>query len=349
MWYESLIKRGLLPEFILRLIFRLHFIIRTRREPKDVEQKQVYLNQFIEDLKKQPVALETQKANEQHYELPTSFFKKILGNNLKYSCCLWDRENKKKDLYKDLDHAEEDMLKLTCERANIKEGIKVLELGCGWGSLTLYMAQNYNIDKIVSLTNSETQKKYIESELKRLKLSNVKIIRQNVKYLEIYEKFDRIISIEMFEHLRNYEKFLEILHTITKPNGKLFIHIFTDKEHPYFFNMDEKNNWMTKYFFAGGIMPSYDLLLYFNNHFKIDKLWKVNGKHYQKTLEAWLQKMKKNKKEIKEIIKQTYGDENAKKWWNYWKIFFISCAEIFGFRDGNKRYVTHYLFSPVKR
>lgn len=339
MWYEILLKRGLVPDFLLRGVLRVHNAIRKRRAPIDIEVLQDHLNTFIDELKQQPISIHTKDANEQHYEVPTEFFSLILGPNMKYSCGWWLKDNKN-----DLAKSEEDMLRLSCERANIQEDESILDLGCGWGSLSLYLAEHYSLPKIISVSNSATQKAYIESQATKRGIDNLEVITADVKELQLDQQVDKIMSIEMFEHMRNYKLLLEKLAEFLKPNGGLFIHIFTDREYPYFFEADNESNWMARYFFSGGVMPSADLLLYFDDCFSIEKVWKVNGTHYQKTLEAWLKKMDKQKREIMDIFKNTYGKKDAKKFWHYWRVFLIACSEAFGRKNGQTRFVTHYYF-----
>ena len=339
MWYEKFLERGLIPDSLLRVILRIHNRIRFQREEKDIEKRQEYINGFIRELKQQPISINVDQANEQHYELPTEFFQIILGEYMKYSCGIWNENNSD-----DLTQSEMDMLKLSCKRAQVYDGDIVIDLGCGWGSLSFYLAENYNLSKIVAVSNSATQKRYIEEKANANRITNLEVIKADIKEFATEEKFDKILSIEMFEHMRNYEQLFEKLYNFLKPKGKLFIHIFTDLNYPYFFELDNPRAFMAKYFFRGGIMPSADLLFYFAKKFSIENVWRVNGTHYKKTLDTWLKRMKQNKNKIVPLFKATYGKENAKKWWNYWKTFFIGCAEAFGSKKGQKRFVSHYLF-----
>ncbi len=329
-----------LPDFLLRIGIRQLLRSRLRQEKKEnVELQQQHFLNFIEELKQSPIALHTKDANEQHYEVPTEFFQLVLGKNMKYSSGYWNNG------VNDIDISEEDMLQLTCERAELSDGQKILELGCGWGSLSLYMAKKFPNAEIVGVSNSRTQKLYINSEAKKRNINNLSIITADMNEFSIEEKFDRIVSVEMFEHIRNYEKLLEKLSTFLQENGKMFIHIFTHKEYAYPFEVRDSTDWMAKYFFTGGIMPSDNLLLYFQNHFLIEKHWRVSGTHYSKTSEAWLHNMDAHKTEVQKIFSQTYGKENVKQWITYWRIFFMACAELWGFRNGEEWFVSHYLFT----
>jgi cyclopropane-fatty-acyl-phospholipid synthase len=343
MWYDKLIANSLIPEFIIRFIVRLHFKYRLLKQTKKIEDIQEYMNNFMEEMKTQLIAINSEEANIQHYEVITEFFQHILGKNMKYSCGYWEDSIRKRNLYKKIDQSEEKMLRLTCERADIQDHDEILDLGCGWGSLSIYLATNYPKCKITALSNSSSQKEYIELQIARRNITNLNIIKADIINFQTDKKFDKIVSIEMFEHMRNYELLLEKLSTFLIPNGLLFIHIFTDNSIPYYFELNNKSKWMAEYFFRGGMMPSADLLFYFSKDFFIKKVWRVNGTHYYKTLEAWLQKMKREKKKIKEIFREFYGKSNVKKWWNYWKIFFISCSEAFKYNNGNQRFVSHYL------
>jgi len=344
MWYETFLSHGIIPESLIRLFLKLFYEIRFRRIPNDVEEIQHHLTKFILKMDHEPIAISTHEANEQHYELPTEFFKLILGRYMKYSCGYWNQPLKWESFEEQLNKAEERMLKLTCERAKIQNGDHILDLGCGWGSLSTYIKDNYKDTKITAVSNSSTQKQYIQSLMQTRNIEDLSIITANIADLELDRDFDVIISIEMFEHMRNYSRLLKKLSGFLKPNGRLFIHIFTDKNYPYFFEMDSKRNWMAKYFFRGGIMPSSELPLYFQEDFLIERLWKIPGIHYQYTLNAWLLKMKANRSDIAPILANTYGKKLWRKWWNYWKLFFISLAEVFGSRNGNQRFITHYLF-----
>jgi cyclopropane-fatty-acyl-phospholipid synthase len=204
------------------------------------------------------------------------------------------------------------------------------------------MAIKYPESQITAVSNSASQKKYIDSLIREKNIKNLEVIKANIVSFQTEKKFDKIISIEMFEHMRNWQKLLKKLSNMLNPGGSLFIHIFTDKTYPYFFELNSQSGWMAKYFFSGGLMPSVNLISYFTEDFSIERLWKVSGLHYHKTLEAWLQKMKRNKKDILSIFRATYGNKNAKKWWNYWKIFFISCSEAFKYDSGNRRFISHY-------
>jgi cyclopropane-fatty-acyl-phospholipid synthase len=277
-------------------------------------------------------------ANEQHYEVPTRFYQLCLGRRLKYSCALFPSGTET------LDEAEEKMLALTCERAELANGQHILELGCGWGSLTLWMAEHYPNARITAVSNSRTQKEHIDAEAAKRGLCNIAIITCDMNEFAPPDAgtYDRAISVEMFEHMKNYRRLLGRIATWLRPGGKLFVHIFTHRSLAYHYEDKGPSDWMTRHFFCGGQMPSHDLLLHFQANLRLENQWAVSGTHYQLTAEAWLANMDANRKEVWPLLEQTYGPENAKRWWAYWRVFFMACAELWGFRDGNEWHVSHY-------
>ena len=336
---DSLVQKNVLPDSLIRFGIRrlLRQRLREERKPTTELQQQHFID-FVRVLRKSPIAVHTRDANAQHYEVPTEFFQLVLGKHMKYSCGYW------KDGVNALDQSEEDMLKLTCERAELRDGMRILELGCGWGSLTLFMAERYPRATITGVSNSKTQKQYIDEQARLRKLRNVRIVTADMNTFTTREKFDRVVSVEMFEHMRNYEKLLGKISLFLRPAGKLFVHIFTHREFAYPFEVKDDSDWMSKYFFTGGIMPSDHLLLYFAHDFVIDQHWRVSGVHYARTSEAWLHRMDENKSRIVPILERTYGAGEANKWWVYWRVFFMACAELWGYCRGNEWFVSHYLF-----
>ena len=338
---DALLSRGFIPEPIIR--FSIQQLLRKRLQDEakgNVAANQEQLNDLIRKLKSSPIAVETAEANRQHYELPPDFFRLVMGDWLKYSCGLWQETTR------DLSEAEENMLKTYIERAEIRDGMDILELGCGWGSFSLYAARQFPNSRFVGVSNSSAQKNFILKRAAQLGIQNLEIITRDMNDLELTQKFDRIVSIEMFEHMRNYEKLLTRIHGWLGEQGKLFVHIFTHRNLSYLFEDHDSTDWLSRHFFSGGIMPSDHLLFYFNRDLRIDQHWVVNGQHYQKTSEAWLANMKAHQAEIMKIFTLHYQDE-AMKWWNFWKIFFMACAELWGYRQGNEWHVSHYLFSKA--
>lgn len=343
MWYSSLLEKDKLPDAALRAGIRKLLKQRLIDENKgNPEAQQQHFMKLVEELRKSPIAINTIDANQQHYEIPAEFYLKVLGKHLKYSSGYW------KEGVKDIDTSEKDMLEITCERAELKDGQQVLELGCGWGSLSLFMAAKYPNSKITSVSNSHSQKAFIDDKAKKRNISNLTIVTADMNVFQIDGKFDRVVSVEMFEHMRNYDLLLKKVNGFLKDDGKLFVHIFTHKDYAYKFEVIDETDWMSKYFFTGGIMPSDHLLLYFPEYVSIEKHWRVSGTHYQKTSEAWLSNMDKAKPEIMEIMKRVYGADEAVKWWVYWRIFFMACAELWGYNGGNEWMVSHYLFKKAR-
>lgn len=337
-----IVEHHLIPDSIIRFFIQREIARGLNRvKSLSVEQASKEKMDFIAEIKQMPIAVQTIKANEQHYEVPDEFYRLVLGPHLKYSSGYWPKANMS------LEESEVAMLELYCERAGLEDGMNLIDLGCGWGSVTLYMAKKYPNSKITSISNSHSQKSYIMSTAEKRGLSNVQVFTGDINSFDLpaeYQgKADRIISIEMFEHMKNYQLLMEKVSTWLKPQGKLFVHIFTSmcKDVPEHYN----KGWMTDTFFSGGTLPSDHLLLYFQDHLRIEGHWRVNGSHYQKTLEAWLVEIDKKKATVMPILESTYGKENAVKWFVNWRLFFIACAEFFGFNGGEEYLVSHYLFT----
>lgn len=340
---------GYVPDVLIRYGIRLQLKDRiTSLEGSNVEEYMNEQMEIIEKLASSPIAIETGAANEQHYEVPAEFYDLCLGPRKKYSSGLWPKKNTT------FAESEVEMLALYCQRAGVVDGMKVVDLGCGWGSLTLYLLEHYPNIKVTSISNSYSQREYIlhyvETKLPADRMKNVSVITCNVAddssgAMDCILDQDLVCSIEMFEHMKNYSRLLAKVHTFLKAKGKVFLHIFTHKSFTYHFD-DE--GWMSQHFFTGGTMPSNDLMLYFSQNFSIEKHWVVNGQNYEKTSNAWLQTLdhswKTEHEKLMGIFKNTYGEGNEQEWYWKWRCFFMACAELWGYDSGEEWVVSHYLF-----
>ncbi len=338
---NSLLVRDMLPDALIRMGIR-HRLAETLKEHRapTPEARRAKILKHVNSLKEMPVAVATDEANEQHYEVPTRFYELVLGKHLKYSSGYWPGDDTT------FDESEAAMLKLTCERAQLEDGQRILELGCGWGSLSLWMAEHYPNAQITVVSNSRTQKEYIDGQAKARGFTNLEVVTANMITFEGVGDaiFDRVVSVEMFEHMKNYQALLQRVASWMKPGGKLFVHIFTHRDCAYHYEVRSDNDWMAKYFFTGGQMPSDDTLLYFQDNVKIEDHWVVSGEHYSKTSEAWLANMDRHKAEILPLFAETYGPDRVTQWWVWWRLFFLACAELWGYRGGNEWVVSHYRF-----
>jgi cyclopropane-fatty-acyl-phospholipid synthase len=290
-FYDRPLELGVIPDAFIRRYVRGLCRNRIGADPIAASEKQKLLTRFVESLSDQPIAIQTRLPNKQHYEVPTEFFQLVLGKRMKYSCCLFGEDVVPRRAHLQLDEAEQRMLDLTCERAELADGQRILELGCGWGSLALYMAERYPSSYVSAVSNSRTQKAYIEDEIKRKGIRNLAVITADMNNFTTRGRFDRIVTVEMFEHMHNYEKLMHKAAKFLKSNGKLFVHIFTYQGTPCFYDSNDPDDWMARNFFAGGMMPNPELLLFFAGDFAIEKRWVINGLHYKNTLESWLSRM----------------------------------------------------------
>jgi len=331
------IEKGYLPDLLVRMGIRR--LIKQRlvdEHADDVEVSSQRYYEFLQELKASALALETDKANEQHYEVDADFYHYALGARRKYSSCYYPANET-------LDQAEEAMLALYIERGEFKDGQNILELGCGWGSITLYLAEKFPNSAITAVSNSNSQRRYIMSQAKARGFDHVEIITCDINELSLHQKFDRVISIEMFEHVRNYQSLFENIASWLKDDGKMFVHVFCHRFLMYPFLTEGDDNWMGQHFFSGGQMPAAETFYHFQQRLKIERRWLNSGQHYEKTANHWLNNMDKNKAHIMPIFERVYAAD-AKLWFQRWRIFFMSCAELFGYDNGQEWLVAHYLF-----
>ena len=334
-----MVEAGNVPDRFVR--FGIRRLLKERLQDASAggsEAQEARLQELREQARESAVAVFPEKANDQHYEVPAEFFQHVLGHRLKYSCCYWD-EN-----VKSLDEAEDAALSKTALHADLEDGHSILELGCGWGSLTLWMAERFPNSSITAVSNSHGQRRFIEAAAQERGLKNVRIITADMNDFQPEGTFDRVVSVEMFEHMRNHGELMRRIHDWLNPGGKLFVHIFCHRTLAYLFETEGAANWMGRHFFSGGMMPSADWLLSFPQPLTLERRWFWNGKHYEKTSNAWLKKMDDRRDVLWPIFEATYGNED-RRWLNRWRIFFMACAELFGYANGEEWLVGHYLFA----
>jgi cyclopropane-fatty-acyl-phospholipid synthase len=297
-----------------------------------------------------PIALVPGKANEQHYEVPAEFYGLVLGARRKYSSAYYDGPRV------GLDEAECSMLARSVERAQLADGMDVLELGCGWGSLTLYMAERFPGSRIVAVSNSSSQRRHIEAQAVARGLDNVTIVTADMNTFQLgspgvtsivpEQRFDRIVSVEMFEHMRNWEQLLARARTWLRDDGRLFQHVFAHRQYAYAFEDRGPSDWLTRHFFGGGMMPCHDLLDHLQIPFTVEQRWLVEGTHYGRTAEHWLDNLEARRARVLAVFAATYGVDSAELWFQRWRLFFLACAEMFAYADGHEWFVSHNLLRP---
>jgi len=333
-------EQGYIPDRVIRLgIQRLLAKRLLEIRHNDCEAMAETEHAFIRSMKASPIALVPDIANEQHYEVPADFFDLVLGKHRKYSCCYWSEGTSS------LDDAEENALIETCKHAKIDNGQKILELGCGWGSGSLWMAEHYPESAITAVSNSNSQREHIDAIAAERGIENLRIITCDMNDFDIDDKYDRVVSVEMFEHMRNWQTLYHNINRWLKQDGLFFKHIFVNRAVPYLFLELDDSDWMSRHFLSGGMMPSDDLPLHFQQQLILQRHWRWQGEHYEKTSNAWLSNMDSNKEAVWTILENTYGANQAQKWWMRWRMFFMACAELFAYNNGQEWYVSHYLFS----
>ena len=336
-WVEA----GRVPDALVRLGIRQ--LCRRRLEliaTADCEAVATARQAFVAEMAAGPVAPVPEQANAQHYEVPAAFFAAVLGPRRKYSCCHFPPG------VNDLAAAEDAALALTCERAGIADGQEILELGCGWGSLTLWLAEHYPAARITAVSNSHSQRQHIEARAAERGLKNLQIITADMNDFTTRERFDRVVSVEMFEHMRNWGLLFQRVASWLQPEGRFFMHVFCHRDRPYPFEDQGEDDWMSRHFFTGGIMPSDDLPLRFQDHLRLVDQWRWSGRHYERTANAWLANLDARREELMPVLADCYGADQASLWFQRWRLFFLAVAETFGFDEGQTWWVSHYLFAP---
>lgn len=337
--FIDLAERGFVPDFLIRAGIRN--LCRKRLQQcrtDDCEANAELVEEYMRSVNESPLAVLTDKANEQHYEVPAPFYHRVLGKNLKYSSCYFE------ELVSDLSTAEDRALELTSEHADLEDGQRILELGCGWGSLSLWMAKQFPQARIISVSNSNSQREYIMGQARERKLTNLEVVTADVNTFEPDQTFDRVVSVEMFEHVRNHRRLFRRIHAWLKEEGKLFTHVFCHRSTSYPFEVDGEDDWMSKHFFSGGTMPADELFLRIAGSLELESRWRWSGQHYAKTSECWLENLDRRKTEVLPIFEKEMSPDEAIRMFHRWRIFFLACAETFGFAKGQEWWVSHYLF-----
>lgn len=338
----DLAERGLVPDWLIRRGIRSLLARRLHDEyAGDPETQSERYQALMDELARSAIAIETDAANEQHYEVPAGFYRQVLGSHLKYSSALWPPG------VASLDDAEAVMLDRTCRNADLRDGQEILELGCGWGSLTLWMASQFPDSHVTAVSNSSSQRHHIESRALELGLSNLRVITRDVNELELDARFDRVVSVEMFEHVRNYRQLLERIAQWMKPDARLFVHIFCHRFLAYPFESEGEGNWMGRHFFTGGLMPASDTLLHFADDVVVERRWLYSGRHYARTARAWLDNLDARRRSVRAVMRDVYADD-AERWLQRWRIFFMACEELFGYAHGRQWMVGHFRFRKAR-
>ncbi len=343
----KLAEQGLLPDLLIRQGIRLRHArvlqgLCTKEASLDLDQKKA----LIREMDSCPIAVVPDLANVQHYEVPPGFFRLMLGPAMKYSCCLFQDKPGPGD---DLGAAEEAMLCLVSRRAGLENGMNVLDLGCGWGSLSLWLARKHPDSKIMAVSNAQNQVDYINRKAAEDSLRNLQARRADMNDFHPRVLFDRIVSVEMFEHMRNWRRLLKRIAGWLTPSGAVFVHVFAHEKYAYFFKQGP-GDWMGRHFFSGGMMPSDDLMLYFQDQLRLEGHWRINGLHYARTLEAWLRTLDSNSRDALKVLDNALPRDfrdSGQVLLQRWRIFLMACSELFAWNRGNSWFVSHYLLSAA--
>jgi cyclopropane-fatty-acyl-phospholipid synthase len=333
----ELAERGLVPGGLLRWAIRRqcerHAARLAARSEAEIQRERLA---FRDEARRGPVALVPEMANAQHYDVPAAFFAQVLGTHRKYSASYWAPGTGT------LDEAEAASLRITCERAELRDGMRILELGCGWGSLSLWMASRYPRSRIVAISNSAAQREHIVAEARRRGLGNLEVRTLDMNAFQPFDAFDRVVSVEMFEHMRNWEVLLERIERALAPGGRVFLHVFCHRFATYPYATAGHEDWLGRHFFTGGMMPSRDYLRHLDIPLEVEAEWTWNGDHYRRTAEAWVANLDRRRNEVLRILAGAYGPAEARRRYGRWRIFFVACAEMFGTLDGNEWMVVHF-------
>jgi cyclopropane-fatty-acyl-phospholipid synthase len=336
---ETLVDSGMLPDWLVRAGIRKNCTARLGEQqsggPAAASARRLALDIA---LRHSPIAIATDAANAQHYEVPAAFFQRVLGPHLKYSCGFWPTG------VTTLADAEARMLQLTLARAQVQDGQRVLELGCGWGSLTLLMAACLPNSHILAVSNSSSQRAFILAQAAQRGLTNIDVVTADINTFDLDEQFDRIVSVEMFEHVRNYPALFSKVDRWLADDGRVFVHIFAHHRFAYTFDARDDSDWMARHFFSGGMMPSESLFSEVQDLLQVEEQWRLSGTHYERTANAWLANMDRQRAAVDDILAATYGETEVARWRARWRVFFMACAEMFGYHDGTEWVVSHYRF-----
>ena len=290
---------------------------------------------FADEMAARAIAEHAGEANTRHYEVPAAFFAEVLGPNRKYSSCFY------KEPASTLREAEEESLRQTVEHADLADGQSILELGCGWGSLSLWMARQFPRSEVTAVSNSNSQREHIEREAAKRGLKNLRIITSDMDVFDPNAQFDRIVSVEMFEHMMNWRELMTRVRSWLQPDGRFFMHIFTHRSGAYLFDRTDHEDWIAQHFFTGGVMPCHHLVRQYADLFGIEKEWRWSGTHYQRTAQDWLANFDAHRDEVEGVLRKVYGDDTV-LWMRRWRWFFLATAGLFGYADGSEWGVSHY-------
>jgi cyclopropane-fatty-acyl-phospholipid synthase len=341
---DAVIDRGILPDPVLRAGIRRIVAGRLReQETGGIEGQSRRFNALLDGLERGPLAVAADAANRQHYEVPAAFFEQVLGPHLKYSASWWAPG------VKTLAEAEARTLALTAERAGCSDGQEILELGCGWGSLTLHLAATFPSSRITAISNSASQRAFVTRRARARGLRNVTVITADINDFDTGMRFDRVVSVEMLEHVRNHRQLFARIARWLKPGGRFFAHVFAHRRFAYLFEPAGGADWMARHFFTGGLMPSDDLFLHLQHDLALERHWRIDGTHYQRTAEAWLANLDRRSEAVDAVLAAQYGAAAARQWRRRWRVFFMACAEMFGWRGGQEWIVAHYRFARRDR